>query len=92
MSVLMCPVTAQYTGEVGVALVVCSAVMSIVWPATFVVWARSAQDILAGIAERLAMSAVSWFVSVGTFVASNYRCSSCAPSRCARTPAERGAV
>ena len=48
MYVLMCPVTAQYTGELGDALVVCSAAMSIVWPATSVVWARSAQDILAG--------------------------------------------
>ena len=49
------PVTAQYTGEPGDALVVCSSVIWMLWPLTCVVWARSGQDILAGITGRLAI-------------------------------------
>lgn len=37
MLVLMCPVTAQYSGEPGDALAVCSWVIWMVWPATSVV-------------------------------------------------------
>jgi hypothetical protein len=69
MYVLMCPVTAQYSGEPADALAVWYSVMSMLCPATLVVAASSAQDFLAGSTFRLAMAVLE--SSVGTFATSD---------------------
>src|SRR6201999_4302455 len=67
----MWPVTAQYSGEPGEALAVCCSVIWMLCPATSVVLARSAHDILAGTAGRFARPAsLSWPLSVGTLLTS----------------------
>src|SRR5580658_123506 len=66
----MCPVTAQYTGESEDALAVWYSTIWIFCPLTVVVLARSAQDILAGITARFAISELPWAVRVGTFATS----------------------